>query len=108
MTVPAIPASQMTGHQTLMTITKRHIIGHLLQKLSLFFFHFLVLNLTGKVEKHLLVRTSLTQIGITVFIEPENIVGTNSSPGGRFSMPLRMLGEKKHYIGMFFKVSFKT
>ena len=67
--VPAILASQMTGHQTLMTVIKRHIIGHLLQKLSLFFFHFLELNLTGKVEKHLLVRISLKQLRMKVFIE---------------------------------------
>ena len=49
-----ILANPMTGHQTRMittTKTTRHPKIHLLQKLSLFFFPFQELNLTGKLEK---------------------------------------------------------
>ena len=62
MSFPAILASQMTGHQTLMIIIKKNIKGHILRKLSLFFFHFLELNLTGKEEKHLVVSNSNTRL----------------------------------------------
>jgi hypothetical protein len=58
MSSPAILASRMTGHQTLMIIIKKHSKGHLLRKLSLFFFLFLEMNLTGKEEKHLVVSNS--------------------------------------------------